>query len=335
MAVMNAKQLSEGLPNCPVAAIDPGSDDGSMRWRINEVWGEGVGILGGPPKATKSWFGLDMAVSIASATPLLGHFEVHDPGPTLVYLAEDALPQVRSRIAGICQHRKLDIDSLDLHVITAPSIRLDQDADQKRLTFTVEQLRPRLLLLDPLIRLHRADENSSAEISALLGFLRELQRTCDVAIVVVHHMRKAIRSHLGQALRGSGDLHAWTDHAIYLTRTGPGGSSIRLTLEHRAAPNIEPLELQLASSSDGTATHLEIVGSAPLQDIKSAPLGVGAPSLHERVLATLKAATAPLSRAQLRSTLRINNNRLGDALSELQCDGRIRRGNDGFTLAIP
>ena len=334
MAIMNAKQSSEGLPNCPVAAIDPGSEDGSVRWRIDQVWGEGVGILGGPPKATKSWFGLDMAVSIASATPLLGHFKVRDSGPTLVYLAEDALPQVRSRIAGICKHRGLDIETLDVHVITAPAVRLDQETDQKRLTITVKNMRPRLLLLDPLIRLHRADENSSADISAILGFLRELQRTCDVAIVVVHHMRKAIRSHLGQALRGSGDLHAWTDHAVYLTRTGPGGNRIRLTLEHRAAPNIEPLELQLASSSDGAATHLEVVGSAPPQDSKPDLHGLGAPCLHERVLNTLKAAASPMSRAQLRSSLRINNNRLGDALSELQCDGRIRRGSDGYCLVV-
>jgi len=332
MAIMNTRQSGEGLPNCPVAAIDPGSGNGSVRWRIEQVWGDGVGILGGPPKATKSWFGLDMAVSIASNTPLLGHFNVHNPGPSLVYLAEDALPQVRSRIAGICQHRALDINSLDLHVITAPAVRLDQHTDQKRLSLTVEQLRPKLLLLDPLIRLHRADENSSADISALLGFLRELQRSYDVAIVVVHHMRKAIRSHLGQALRGSGDLHAWTDHAVYLTRTGPGHRRIRLTLEHRAAPTIEPLELQLASSSDGTATHLEVLGTAPAQHLDPSARGLAAPNLHERVIATLKAAPAPMSRAKLRSSLRINNNRLGDALSQLQRDGCIRRGNDGFSL---
>lgn len=318
-----------GLPTSRVAALDVGADDGSVRWRIDQIWGDGVGILGGPPKCTKSWFGLDMAVSLASATALLGRFQVRDPGPTLVYLAEDDLRQVRSRIAGICQHRGLDIDAIDLHVITAPVVRLDQDADQKRLSITVDRIRPKLLLLDPLVRLHRLDENSSSDISALLGFLRELQRRTDVAIVVVHHMRKAVRSQLGQALRGSGDLHAWNDHGIYLTRTGPGGAHIRLTLEHRAAPTIEPLELRLVSKPDGSATHLEVVGPAS-SDPAAADTHGAAPSLNERILAVLRCAPGPMSRAHLRATLRINNNRLGDAIAELERLGRIRRADDGI-----
>ena len=35
---------------------------------------------------------LDLAVSIASPTPCLGRINVLDPGPTLVYLAEDSGP---------------------------------------------------------------------------------------------------------------------------------------------------------------------------------------------------------------------------------------------------
>ncbi len=330
---MTASQPDQGLPSCPVAAIDPGAGDGSAHWRIDQVWGDGVGILGGLPKSAKSWFGLDMAVSLASATPLLDHFPVRDPGPTLIYLAEDDLRQVRSRIAGICQHRGLDLDALDLHVITAPAVRLDQHADQRRLTITVNRLRPKLLVLDPLVRLHRLDENSSADISALLGFLRELQRSNDVAIVVVHHMRKAIRAHLGQALRGSGDLHAWNDHGLYLTRTGPGGARLRLTVEHRAAPAIDPIELRLVSDPDGSGTHLEVVGPANGDPPSSVDIGARTPSLPERVLALLRAASTPMSRAQLRASLRINNNRLGDALAELQSTGRIRRGDDGLSIA--
>jgi hypothetical protein len=189
-------------------------------------------------------------------------------------------------------------------------------------------------VLDPLVRLHRLDENSSADISALLGFLRELQRSTDVAIVVVHHMRKAVRSHLGQALRGSGDLHAWNDHGLYLTRAGPGGAHLRLTVEHRAAPSIDPLELRLASAPDGSGTHLEVVGPASPQSVSvcTADVDPGAPSLADRVMTVLRRASAPMSRSQLRAILRINNNRLGDVLAELQRSGRILRGDDGLSV---
>jgi hypothetical protein len=102
---------------------------------------------------------------------------VQAQGPTLAYLAEDALSMVRARLDALCGHRRLDIRGLDLHVITAPSVRLDRERDRQRLQATLEHLKPRMLLLDPLVRLHHLDENSAADISRLLGFLREMQRT--------------------------------------------------------------------------------------------------------------------------------------------------------------
>lgn len=300
------------------------------RWLIDHVWSKGVGIIGGIPKSAKSWLGLDMAISVASNTPFLGRFDVQDPGPTLVYLAEDALPQVRERIAGNCAHRQIPLESLDLHVITAPVVRLDKPDDQRRLAATIEKFAPKLLVLDPLVRLHRLDENNSGEISHLLGYLRELQRTHALAIVLVHHMSKRVRAQLGQALRGSGDLHAWVDHGAYLTRSA---DKLRLTLEHRTAPAQDPIELRLVSRPDGTATHLELDDDAQATQTADKPPAPNVPALHELVIDTLRRAQGPVSRANLRATLRVNNNRLGDVLVNLERQSRIVRSELGLTLA--
>jgi hypothetical protein len=45
-----------------------------------------------------------------------------------------------------------------------------------RLAATAAQVAPRLLNLDSLIRLHRADENSAADMEAVLDGLRSLAR---------------------------------------------------------------------------------------------------------------------------------------------------------------
>jgi len=181
-------------------------------WLIQDLWGQNaVGIIGGAPKCGKSWLGLDMALSVASATPCLGRFAVQAQGPALVFLAEDSLPAVRARLEGLCAHRKLDLRGLDLYVITAPSLRLDQGPDRQLLEAMLVRLNPRILLLDPLVRLHRLDENSAADISQLLGFLRALQRAHNTAIVLLHHASKKHRAQPGQALRGSSDLHAFGD----------------------------------------------------------------------------------------------------------------------------
>ena len=321
MSVAVAPATGEQLP--VLRAGELAVEQPEERWLIRSLWArEAVGIIGGPPKSCKSFLGLDMATSVASNTPCLGRFPVDGAGPALVYLAEDALPMVRVRIEALCQHRGLDIAKLDLHVIATPALRLDLERDQARLAATLDSVRPQLLLLDPLVRLHRLDENSALEISGLLGYLRELQRAYGTAIALVHYASKKHRAQPGQALRGSGDLHAFGDSNAYLARHK---QHLTLTLEHRAARPPEPMALELVSAADGTRTHLCVVGASPSEP--------DATPLPRRVLDQLAVGAQPRSRAALRAELRVNNNRLGDALVELERRGRVVRTPAGWTLA--
>lgn len=297
------------------------------QWLVRPLWTRAaVGIIGGQPKLGKSWLGLSLAVSVASGVPCLGRFPVENPGPALVYLAEEALPMVRSRIDALCLHYDLDIAALDVHVITVPALRLDVLRDQKRLAATVDALRPALLLLDPLVRLHRCEENSATEISALLAYLRELQRTFDVAVAVVHHLSKRRRACFGQALRGSSDLHGWLDCGAYLSRED---DQLRLTLEHRSAPTPDPIALKLTSRADGSATHLEVVGN----DLDAPAVVDENSSLADRVMALLHQHDQPQRRAVLRQQLKVNNQRLGDVLTDLETAGLLARSDAGWRAA--
>jgi hypothetical protein len=305
------------FPVCRANELE--SQPPEQQWLIESIWTRGaVGIIGGAPKCCKSWFGLDMAVSVASGTPCLGRFAVKEPGPTLVFLAEDAIGAVRARLEALCAQRHLDIDRLNLYAITASTMRLDLADDQQRLNATLAALRPRLLLLDPLVRLHRLDENSAADISKLLGFIREMQRTYDTAIVLAHHTSKKHRAQPGQALRGSSDLHAFGDSNAYLARRK---QRIVLTLEHRSAKPPEPIEMELVSRSNGSATHLEIV-TAPSADTTA--------SLAERTLVFLRNSDKPLTRTAIRNHLKVNNQRLGDTLTHLDRQGLVLRTSKGW-----
>lgn len=51
----------------------------------------------------------------------------------LLYAAEDAAHIVRARLGGICASVHVPLDSLDVHVIVDPVVRLDVDADRARL----------------------------------------------------------------------------------------------------------------------------------------------------------------------------------------------------------
>ncbi|MGH7416528.1 MAG: AAA family ATPase, partial [Candidatus Rokuibacteriota bacterium] len=246
----------EAKPALPVVrAADLDEPDQAGPWLVETLWPRvGVGIIGGAPKCGKSWLGLDLAVSVASGTPCLDTFPVVCPGSVLVYMAEDAASVVKERLAGICTHRGLDLAALPIGVITMPSLRLDLPRDQARLQETVRRHAPQLLLLDPFVRLHRVNENQAGDVSAVLGYLRELQRAHDLALVVVHHARKNGGPTGGQSLRGSGDFFAWVDTALSLRRHR---QQLLLSAEHRAARAPEPIALTLVGTDKDM--HLTVV----------------------------------------------------------------------------
>lgn len=310
-------RANQPLPVVRVGEI--ASQESAPRWLVEGLWGaESVGVIGGAPKCAKTWLGLDMALSVATGTACLGQYRVPVPGPVLVYLAEDALPVVRERVAGMARHRGLDLAGVDVHVITAPVLRLDRDPDRTRLLEATRQLRPRLLLLDPLVRLHGIDENNAGEVAELLAYFRSLQRQLALSVVLVHHTRKNAAGGVaaGQGLRGSSDIHAFGDSNLYLRRTR---DRLVLQSEHRAAPALPPVELELVSV-DAETTHLEIVAEPPDRCRRS---------LEEQVLALL-AAGQVLSRARLRECLAVKNERLGAALESLESAGRIGRTPAGW-----
>ncbi len=312
--------MTDPLPVARAADLD--EPDLERRWLVDPLWARaGVGILGGAPKCCKSWLGLDIVVSVVSGSPCLGALDVTEPGGALVYMAEDALGVVKTRLSGICRHRGLDLAALPLDVITAPAIRLDLERDQDRLAETVRRLRPRLLLLDPFVRLHRIDENNAGDVSALLAYLRALQREHDLAIVVTHHARKngPTGAQAGQGLRGSGDLHAWGDSNLYLRRSR---DALVLTIEHRAAAAPPPISLALVG--DDNHAHLEIIDG----DGDDSFVGT---DLDAAVLAAL--APTPLSRTALRAAVRVRNERLGQALAQLARAGRVVRDGDRWARA--
>lgn len=307
------------FPVVRVSEID--AEPVSQNWLIEDLWtASSVGWVAGQPKSLKSWTALEIAVSVASGTPCLGRFKVHDRGKVLIYLAEDSLAAVRERLDALSKRHGLAIEDLDIDVITASSMRLDLGRDQIRLQKTVRALSPRLLILDPLVRIHGADENSSAEISSLLAYLRRLQREFGVSLVVVHHVRKssAPQHAAGQGLRGSGDLHAWSDVALYLKRKG---EDVLVTVEHRSAPTPSPFALRLVG--DGPP-YLEIV--------EVAAAGVAnEQTVEERVLKVLQ-DSAPLKRPALREKVSVRNERLAQVLERLVEDGAIENTSDGWKL---
>jgi hypothetical protein len=295
------------------------------QWLVEDLWTEqAVGILGGEPKCCKSFLALDVAVSVASGTACLRQFPVRRSGPVLLFPAEDSLAVVRQRLEGIAAAAQVPFAPLPVQVITAPSLRLDTATDRLRLSQTVQEQHPVLLVLDPLIRLHRVDENDATQIAALLSYLRELQRQFQLAVLLVHHARKDSQSSRpGQALRGSSELHGWGDSNLYLRRKG---SQLTLSTEHRAAPSQDHIPLQLTQS--GSALALTVL-ERPIAQPDTPPTPI------EQVRQTLAQLQEPISVQQLQKLCGIRTANVCSALAELSAKGEVVRDARGYQLKLP
>lgn len=312
------------FPVRPVHEVEARSSE--QRWLIDELFASAsVGLLGGPPKAFKTWVAAELALAVATGTKAFGRFAAPDPGPVLFFAAEDPPPDLRTRFDGIARARRLDLAKVPLLLLDIAQLRLDDAAHLDRLHRTVALHKPRLLVLDPFVRLVAGlDENSARDVSAVLGALRTLQRELNVTILLVHHMRKSPAAHPAQQLRGSGDFSAWLDSGLYLTRHGDDRV---LVVEHRSAPAPSPFRLRLVP---GDTPHLAI------QDAEGGdPTTAAVDPLQARVVERLHATPDPQPSEALRVALRVRKADLLAALRGLADRGLVTKTEHGWTLVAP
>jgi hypothetical protein len=296
-----------------------------QRWLIDTLFARSsVGLLGGPPKAFKTWVAAELALAVAAGKPAFGRFAVPDPGPVLFFGAEDSPADLRTRFDGIARWRDVRLPDVPLFLLDTAQLRLDDARHLDRLRRTLEKHRPRLLVLDPFVRLVAGlDENSARDVSAVLGALRTLQREHDVTILLVHHMRKSPAAHPAQQLRGSGDFSAWLDSGLYLTRDGDDRV---LVVEHRNAPAPPPFRIRLTP------------GDAPnviLQDLQAiGPAAVQGDPLQARLVERLRGASRPLPSQTLRDDLRVRKADLLSALRSLADRRVVTKTADGWALSL-
>jgi hypothetical protein len=304
-----------------VGEINPRPPDAV--WLVENIWlGMGVGILGGQPKAGKTYLAAEIALAVATGLHALGAYPTHKTGPVLFYGPEDGLEVLRSRFDDLAPIRGFDIDTVPVYLIEVPVLHLDNAIDLQRLRANIELCRPRLLILDPFVRLvGNIDENSASDVSSVLGSLRTIQREYEVGILVVHHARKSPAAHPNQAFRGSSDFAAWSDTNLFLARNA---KRLVLSVEHRSAPSPQPINLRL---EEQPSPHLVVIDAEPILDKQLAQ-----DPLESEIRHHLGNAAHPLTTVELRDRLRRRKIDVVSALDKLRAQGVITRTSNGWQL---
>ncbi|MDP9484964.1 MAG: helicase RepA family protein, partial [Actinomycetota bacterium] len=209
------------------------------RWVVPDVLPEGVTLLAGKPKKGKSWMALGMCESVAVGGVALGTKRV-EQGDTLYLALEDNVKRLQKRLKKVLDGRAAP-KHMHLHTEWP---RLDEGGAEALDEWLTEHPDARLVVIDTLAKIRRpvGGANVYAEDYAALEQLLPLAAKHGVAIVVVHHLRKAAAADPMDEISSSTGLTGGVDGFLILRRT-PGSKGPTLFVDGRDIE--EPTEYAL------------------------------------------------------------------------------------------
>lgn len=207
------------------------------RWVLTNLIPEGCLInLAGTQKALKTWLALAIATAVARGLPFIGRPTM--PGTVLYVLEEGSGAALAARIRKIAGTLGAPEAAF---LILRKGISLDTREGLAALRDVISRRRPVLVILDPLVRFHQAEENDAREMARVMGAAQSLT-TPGTTVLLVHHTAKKTDGYasVGGVARGSGVIVSSSDGNIILRKRPKseqryGGVRLVLTSEMRDA----------------------------------------------------------------------------------------------------
>lgn len=171
-----------------------------------------ITILSGQSRSFKTYTLLEIALAAAKGESLFGQFKTQETG-VLIIDEENGERLLQKRLKQL--HAA---DSLPIYVSSFGGFQLDDTYIDDVLEFcTANNIG--LVIIDALIRVHSADENSARDMSKVFQKLRTFTKH-DVAILVTQHHRKmgTMSMGAGNEMRGSSDILAAVDSHVGVAR---------------------------------------------------------------------------------------------------------------------
>ena len=149
-------------------------------------------LLGGAAKSLKTSIALDLAVSLATATPFLDFFEVRAPRRVLFLSGESADSTLQALLRDIAAHKDLDPDQFERLYMSFVLPKLTNSGHVRGLIADIEKRRVDVVVVDPLYRSLEVGADAS-NLYAMGGALNEMGgaiHESGVTPVLLHHFRK-------------------------------------------------------------------------------------------------------------------------------------------------
>ena len=193
-----------------------GLDFPTPRWAVPGIVCEGVTLLAGPPKVGKSWMSLGLALDIAAGRPAFGKIEA-EQGSVLYLALEDTPRRLQSRMR-IALGDQPAPPGLTLSIACPP---MPSGGDVQVAEWLESHPDARLVVIDVFARVRGNPAPGVAAYDADYAAMSRIKRVADhygVAVVLVHHVRKAAAEDFLATVSGTNGLAGAADAVLVLER---------------------------------------------------------------------------------------------------------------------
>ena len=305
---------------------------------IEDLLYEGMLLFGGKSKRGKSWLMLDLAISVATGTPVWGHFAVPEPQPVLYISLEDGRGRIKQRVdeirPGVRAHGYLQF------LYNFPI--LDQGGMEK-LRGYMESGRYRLIIIDVLAKVEpaakRGNDKTYLEIYDMFTPLQDLRRDNHLCVAMITHLRKAEAENIFDTLHGSVGYQGVQDALWAMER--PPRSDVAVVHTRPNDGKEQVLHLSFAGGhwkflghdeevklSQGREIVLELARDANGKGLSYSDVLKGLSLPHERYQAAKQLVYRMIQDGQM---MRLARGRF-DAVQKVEKGNEVTQGNVAQTL---
>lgn len=194
------------------------------KWAVEGFIAEGLTVFAGKQKIGKSWMMLGISMAIALGGKALGQIDV-DQGDVLYCAIEDNERRLQERLNILAADDGVKPDRLHFVTLGGQLPRMDRGGLDLLGTFLDDYPDTRMVVIDILqkFRPHgNSRRNAYEEDYDVIGKLQSFALDRGIALVTVHHMRKADADYELDEVSGSTATTGASDNSLILKRTVDG-----------------------------------------------------------------------------------------------------------------
>lgn len=289
-----------------------------LKWAVPGLIPEGLTLLIAKAKKGKTWLMQDIVLAVTGQRYTLGSRKP-ETGDALYLALEDNNRRLRRRLAKLLPD---DAKWPERLTLVTKWRRLNEGGIDDIRDWIKHANNPRMIVIDTLKMVRAAVKNKNAQLYDLdyesLQPLRELADEHGIAIVVLHHARKADAEDPIDMISGSGGLSAAANTILVIT-SGATGATL-----HVRGHDVE--EVDLAVEFNKNTCRWSILGGAA--DVRQS-------DERKRIIEVLTQEAEPLTPSEIATIIGKNRKTVSELLRKLHRDGYVEKAKGTRGRYIP